>query len=297
MVLKSYAKLNLSLEVLEKRPDSYHNLKTIFERIDLFDTITLRSLPGTLIRVTTSRKDLPQDRGNLAYRCAELLQKELSIKKGVCIEIVKRIPVGAGLGGGSSNAATVLMGLNTLWKLRLSDNKLAAYAGLIGSDVPFFMHNLSFALGGGRGEIIKPLPSLRKTRFWHVLVVPPVKVLTPYIYQQWDAREGLCKKKKARRLTKRGFDVKILSLELKKRDFAGISENLHNSLEPVTSELYPVVRLVKKRLFELGIKPVLMSGSGPAVFGIVSSRKEAVSVFRQLKKVNRFWEVFVARTA
>jgi 4-diphosphocytidyl-2-C-methyl-D-erythritol kinase len=296
MILKSYAKLNISLEILEKRPDSYHNLKTIFERISLADTLSLQLLPDERILIKTNRKDLPGDKSNLVYRAAELLQRRYDIKKGVRIGLYKRIPVGAGLGGGSSNAATVLVGLNKLWKLGLSRKKLAAYAGEIGSDVPFFVYDCPFAVGLGRGEIIRPLPSLRKTSFWHVLVVPRVKVPTPLIYRQWDVREKICKKRQGGRLTKGGFDVRILSSELKRHDLSRISAYLYNNLEWVTVVLFPVVRQVKERIEGLGIKPVLMSGSGPAVFGIAASRKEAISVYRQLRKENRFWEVFVIRT-
>ncbi|MFA5362445.1 MAG: 4-(cytidine 5'-diphospho)-2-C-methyl-D-erythritol kinase [Candidatus Omnitrophota bacterium] len=296
MILKSYAKLNLSLEILERRPDSCHNLKTIFERISLADTISLKLRPDARILVKTNRRDLPGDKSNLVYRAAELLQRRYGVTKGVCVGLHKRIPVGAGLGGGSSNAATVLVGLNKLWKLGLSRKKLAAHAGTIGSDVPFFVYDCPFSAGRGRGEIIRPLPSLRKTNFWHVLVVPRVKVSTPLIYRRWDREETIREKRGGRRLTKGVFDVRLLTLELKRHDLSRISSYLYNSLERVTVQLFPVVRLVKKRLEDSGIKPVLMSGSGPAVFGIAASRKEAIGVYRQLKNENRFWEVFVVRT-
>jgi 4-diphosphocytidyl-2-C-methyl-D-erythritol kinase len=246
--------------------------------------------------VSTDRRDLPGDASNLAYRAADLLQREFGVTKGVSIALQKKIPVGAGLGGGSSNAATVLRGLNDLWKLRLSRGRLAACAARLGSDVPFFLYDSSFAVGTGRGEIIRPLPFLRTVRLWHVLVVPRVKVSTPVIYRQWDRGEEIRKKKGVRRLTKGGFDVKILSSGLKTRDLAVIGSQVHNSLERVTGELFPVVCLVRKKLENSGLRPVLMSGSGPAVFGIAASRKEALSVYRQLRKENRFWEVFVTRT-
>lgn len=296
MILKSYAKLNVSLEISEKRPDSFHNLKTIFERISLFDTISLELLPAGRIMVRTNRADLPSDGNNLVYRAAELLQREYGVAQGARIRLNKRIPVGAGLGGGSSNAATVLAGLNRLWRLGITRKRLAAHAGRIGSDVPFFVYDCPFAVGSGRGEIIRPLSSLRKTRFWHVLVVPRVAVSTPLVYRQWDMRQKNRNGKESGRLTKGGFDVKILTSELKRHDVPRISSRVYNSLEQVTISLFPVVSLVKKSLEDAGMKPVLMSGSGPAVFGIAASKKEAVSVFRQLKKKYRFWEVFMVRT-
>ena len=294
MVLNSYAKLNLYLEILNLRKDNYHNIKTLFQRIDLCDKIILRKLKGQEIRVVCDNPSVPLDQTNLCYRSAKLLQEACHIKEGVQIRIIKRIPVGAGLGGGSSNAATVLLGLNKLWKTNLSREKLGVLGKLVGADVPFFIYNASFAIGERRGDRIKPLRDISGLRLWHILVVPKIKVSTPLIYRKWD--EFLGKKSKASGLTIPSHGVKILISSLRKSNLAFLDELLFNSLEAVTTKLYPEVKRVKVTLGSYGLKSILMSGSGPAVFGIVSSRKEAVTLVRKLRKLDKSWQVFATRT-
>ena len=287
MIVDSCAKLNLYLEVLNKRKDGYHNINTVFERIGLSDKIILKPRRDNKIKIICSSPLVPKGKTNLAYRSAKLLQDNFLVKKGVNIEIKKRIPVGAGLGGGSSNAAAVLTGLNKFWGLRLGQNKLVKLAAGIGSDVPFFIYDSPFALGSGRGEKIKPLRALDSVKLWHVLAVPKIEVLTPVIYKKWDSYS---------RLTSPRRGDKILTSALKKSDLSLIAKSLLNSLERVTSGLYPEVARIKERFICLGLKAVLMSGSGPAVFAIVPSRKEAVSLCRQLKEENKFWQVFASQT-
>jgi len=286
---KSHAKLNLYLQVLNKRPDSYHNINTLFERISLCDKIILKlRRDDKEIKVISSSPDLPADPSrNLAFRSAKLLQDTFNINKGVDIKITKRIPVGSGLGGGSSNAACLLLGLNKLWKLKLKEPKLVNLAKKIGADVPFFIYNSRFAQGKGRGEKIKPLKALNNTGLWHVLVVPKIKVSTPLIYKKWDEDPGLTMPK---------FDVKLLPSALRKKDFSLINEFLFNSLESITVKHYPQVQNIKEKLKKIGLKTILMSGSGPAVFGVVSSRKEAVTLGRKFKREFKLLQVFVTST-
>jgi 4-diphosphocytidyl-2-C-methyl-D-erythritol kinase len=290
LTLHSYAKINLYLEVLDKRDDNYHNIKTLFERVDLADKITLKSRPDKKISVTCNLSTVPQDSSNLVCRSAKLLQDTYNIDRGVDIKIIKHIPVGAGLGGGSSNGASTLLGLNKLWRLNLAKKELSVLAGKIGSDLPFFIYDTPFALGGSRGDEIKPLAGLSKIKLWHILVVPRIGVSTPLIYRKWD------KYTKTFGLTMPKYGVNIFNLALKKKDFRLIGEALFNSLQPVTARLYSQIGVVRQRLTQLGAKSILMSGSGPAVFGVVSSRKEALSLSRQLKKDNSLGEVFVTRT-
>lgn len=296
LVLDSYAKVNLYLEVLSKRRDNYHNIKTVFERIGLCDRIILKSRRDKKIKLICNRaSDMPTGASNLAYRSAKLLQDTFDIDKGVDIKIIKNIPVGSGLGGGSSNAATVLIGLNKLWGLNLRQEGLLRLAKKLGSDVPFFIYNCPFAQGEGRGEKIKPLRTLNKLRFWHILVVPKIKVLTPLIYKQWDAASKYTKKSKDAALTRSKQDVKILHLALRTKNLSLMQAALFNRLQEITIKLYPRVKRVKERFIHLGAKTILMSGSGPAVFGVVHSRKEAVSLYNQLQG-NSFWRVFITRT-
>jgi 4-diphosphocytidyl-2-C-methyl-D-erythritol kinase len=291
LIIHSYAKLNLYLAVLNKRKDNYHNLNTIFERIDLCDRIILALRPGGhKIRIICQDPDVPADETNLCYRSAKLLFDKFHLEKGLDITIIKRIPVSAGLGGGSSNAASVLLGLNRLLRLNLSKKTLAGLAKQIGSDVPFFVYGLPFAQGRGRGDNIKAFKEMQNLRLWHILVVPKIKVSTPLIYQRWDSQ-----KEKKVQLTKIITNDKITNLASREKILPLQIGVLFNSLEAITEKLYPEVRRVKEKLRHLGLKLILMSGSGPAVFGIVSSRKEAVSLKRQLKE-ERSWQIFVART-
>lgn len=327
LTLPSYAKLNLYLEVLKKRPDGYHALKTIFERISLSDTITFRVLPAITVKVSCDSPEVPPGERNLAFRACRLLQDELGIKQGVEIKIHKRIPVASGMGGGSSNAACVLLGLNKLWKLQLKQGKLLALAEKLGCDVPFFIYNTPFALGEARGDKIKPLSAFKRTCLWHLVAVPKIMVSTPRIYAAWDAEVSAsqkCASSKAsirnrfvqekRRLTppllrrKTGFlaaragltiarsNVKLLNLGLSEKDPAKIACGLFNSLQAVTFKLYPELMQLEVKLKDLGLKSILMSGSGPAIFGILSSRKEAELLGRQLENTTKSLAVFVART-
>jgi len=304
LVLYSYAKLNLYLEILNRRKDNYHNLITVFERINLTDKIILKPRPDKKINIICESCSVPKDNSNLCYASAKLLQDKFHINSGLDIKLIKRIPVSAGLGGGSGNAACVLLGLNRLWKLKLSQEKLASLARSIGSDVPFFVYNTAFAKGLGRGDRIKIIRAKNCIKFWHIVVVPKIKVSTPFVYRKYDEysrkkpvlsqiEDGYTRKAG---LTRSKYNVNILTLALKKNDLSVMAGLLFNSLERVTIKLHPQLERIKKTLSDLGLKSILMSGSGPAVFGIVSSRKEAVSLSRKLQKEHSSWQVYAVRT-
>ncbi len=258
-----------------------------------------------LIKVSCNDKAVPADESNLCFKAAKLLRDKFAASKGLDINITKRIPVGAGLGGGSGNAATVLLGLNKLWKLKFSKDKLAKLAAKIGSDVAFFVYDLPFAVGSGRGERIKPLNNLKKTKFWHVLIVPKIHVSTPLIYRAYDHFSGLTptpigkkvmKKQLVWGLTKPVCDVKILTSALAKKNPFFKPGLLFNSLEKVTIGLYPEVKRIKDTLLKLGLSGALMSGSGPAVFTIVPSGKDALRIAKIIGNKNKGWRVFVVKT-
>lgn len=285
MILKSYAKLNLYLEVLGLRKDNYHNIKTVFERISLHDTIVLKPRQDKKIKIYSDSQKIPLDESNLAFKSANLLQRTFNINKGADIKIIKRIPVGSGMGGGSSNAACVLLGLNKLWRLGLGKKALAGLAARIGSDSPFFIYEVPFALGESRGERIKPLKSLFKAKIRHVLAVPKLAVSTPLIYKKWDKS----------RLTSPKSSVKMLLSAIRKNDLSSTGEALFNDLQPVTAKIYPEVLVTRRKFISLGLSATLMSGSGPTVFGIASSKKMAQFAYRNLKKSKEL-EVFAVET-
>jgi len=320
LFLHSFAKINLYLEVLNKRRDNFHNLNTLFCRIGLADTIILKERKDSAIKIKCNSWQVPKDKSNLCYAAAELLRQAFKLSPGLEIEIKKRIPVGAGLGGGSSNAASVLLGLNKFWELDLPQAKLMKLASELGSDVAFFVSGAKFALGTGRGEKITSLPGLGKLKLWLVLVCPRIKVSTPLIYNQLDKYFSLysegdteagplppatpvstagCRSGRTRwnqgefSLTMPRHDVKILTSELSKKGSRLKPEYLFNSLEPVTTRIYPVVDQVKKALYGIGLEKVMMSGSGPAVFAASDSLKQARDASAILRKEHKSWQIFV----
>ena len=281
LTVQSPAKLNLVLDVLGKRPDGFHELRTIFERISLSDQVTLTRQKRDSVTIRCNHPHVPCGPGNLVYKAAMMLKQDLSIKKGVDINIIKNIPVAAGLAGGSSNGAAVLLGLNRLWQLGLSNAQLVKYAALLGSDVAFFLYDTPYALGTGRGEHIKPLGI--KTKLWHVLVTPRVKMLTRDVF-------GALKLN----LTNKKDNVNILLPFLRKGDLLPLAGALSNDLEPAILTLRPDFVGLKNKLLDAGAVGVCFSGSGPSVYGLAQSQKHALSIRARFDR--RYSQVFVVST-
>lgn len=279
--LRSYAKLNLFLKVLRKRPDHYHDLETIFERISLWDEICFDSNATGKIKIICDHPQVPKGPKNLVYKVAQMLQAEFGIKQGVTIRIQKNIPVAAGLAGGSSNAATTLLGLNQIWGLGLSRKQLVALGAKIGSDVAFFLYDTSWALGEGRGERIAPLNI--RPKFWHVVVVPNIKMYSKDVFEALNLK-----------LTRPKADVSIFTLALRKNSLLRAGELLYNDLEASILNICPRLSRVKERLSKYDFCGVLFSGSGPACYGLASSEKEAMVAARDLQRV--YSRVFVVST-
>ncbi len=282
--LKSYAKVNLFLNVLKKRKDGYHEIETLFERISLSDEITLSSAASG-IRLTCDSKRLPLGPKNIAYRAAKLLKDTLGIEKGVVIAIKKNIPISAGLGGGSSNAATVLLGLNRLWKLRLSKAQLLRLGASLGSDVPFFILDTPFAIGRGRGELLRRVKAPR-LKIWHCLVKPAFPLSTKKAYQSLPSS---C-------LTPQKADVKMLLHSIQRGQGTTLAKLLTNSLEATLNKRVMTILEIKKKLLEQGALGSLMSGSGSCVFGIYASRDQAFKAARVLRSQTKNCQVFCAST-
>jgi 4-diphosphocytidyl-2-C-methyl-D-erythritol kinase len=279
--LPSYAKLNLALRIAGKRPDGFHELETVFQRIDLHDDISFAHAKEGEFSIRCDDKRVPCDERNLIWKVARVLAEGEKLNQGARIVIKKRIPVAAGLAGGSSNGATALLGLNRLWSLQLSRTKLLSYARMIGSDVAFFLYDVPFALGTGRGEIIKPLPM--NARLWHFLVVPQAPLLTKDVYSHF-----------ARSFTKTAGDVNIMLRSLRKNDPVGVGAGLFNDLEAPILALKPHLGKLKQRVARHDVLGVSFSGSGPSVFAVTASEKEA----QDLKKIfsRTYKQVFVVRT-
>lgn len=273
------AKLNLFLDVLNKRPDGFHNILTLFERISLADTIRLTEINNDEIVIMSSSEDIPRDQGNLAYQAADLLRRSQGIKKGVKIELKKEIPVGAGLGGGSSDAASTLMGINKLFGLKLSKGTLVSYANRLGSDVAFFILNKRFAIGKERGGELGPVVMPNSLIFWHILFVLPIKIMTKDVYGLWDKLQN---SKKSLKLTKKPHDVNILISYLKRNDVSSLNRNIYNQLSETVMNSYGLVSGLKADLLKSGLKHVHMSGSGPTLFTTFKKQKEAQTAFEDM---------------
>ena len=283
---------------------------TLFERIDLCDAISFKTNKSGCIRIDCDHSDVPLGSRNLVYKVADLLKNDFGICGGVDIQIKKRIPVAAGLGGGSSNAATALLGLNKLWKLRLQKRQLLLYANQVGSDVAFFLYGCPWAVGTEKGEKIKKLNI--RSKLWHILVVPRLKIRSARIYKnlRWpqinlstrSKGEGSHSRGIRRRpqegytnlLTKAEDNVNILTRYLKISNINRLEQGLINDLEVPILRLYPQLRNVKQRLKSLDLNRVMISGSGPSIFGIVSTKQEAELIHSALAK--RFSQVFVVKT-
>ncbi|MBI4653971.1 MAG: 4-(cytidine 5'-diphospho)-2-C-methyl-D-erythritol kinase [Nitrospirae bacterium] len=259
--LKAPAKINWFLCVLGLRDDGFHEIQSLIQKITLYDTLTFKSAGD--LSLTTSRGigAIPTEQ-NLVYKAAMLLKKECGVKRGAHINMEKHIPMCAGLGGGSSDAAATIIGLNKLWGLNLSRANTHAIAQKLGSDVPFFL-NGSFAFVEGRGEKITKLKTL--TSFNILLVKPMAEISTAWAYKNLPVHFH------STRLTKSNQEVDNIKLSI---DFLTAS-NLSNDLEAVAIKRFPVIADIKNRLVEEGAIFSMMSGSGPTVFGVFNSEIEA----------------------
>ena len=276
---KTPAKINLGLHIHGKREDGFHELETIFQMVCLYDDVELELLPSG-INIECDIPGVPTDHTNLAFKAALLLQKSYHVQgKGVSIRLKKKIPFGAGLGGGSGNAAGVLMGLNRLWDLSIEREKLVILAAELGSDVPFFLKS-PCALGMGRGEQLKTLKPCSK--FQVLLVFPGFPIATSWVYQNLRLK-----------LTKRPNNISILRKNLSLSDIKSLGLNLYNDLEPVVIQRFPEVQIVKDELWAWGALGVLLSGSGSTVFGIFDDPEKARAAYEGL---NGDWERVISET-
>lgn len=266
--LNAHAKINLSLDVLSKREDGYHNLKMIMQTIQLHDTISIYEIPSG-VEIKCKAPYVPNNSSNIAYKAAMALIDKYKLDAGVRIEIDKKIPVAAGLAGGSTDAAAVLKGINELFRLNLEQSELMKIGKTIGADVPYCILG-GTALAEGIGEILTPLTSMKDIPI--VLVKPRIGVSTAWVYKNLDLNK----------LEKRP-QTDILISALQDNDISKVSENISNVLESVTIVKYPVIDKLKQGLLQNGAMGSVMSGSGPTVFGIFEGQEKANYAFNKLK--------------
>jgi len=277
--IRSFAKVNLALAVLGKRSDGFHEIRTIFQSIDLCDELEIRA-SATLELYCPDLASVPKE-GNTVWRAATALASIASPGSGAEITLRKRIPAGSGLGGGSSNAAAALLGLCRLWRLEVPAARLCSLAAALGSDVPFFLMG-GTALGIGRGEEIYPLPEIRPAHL--VVVYPGVHISTGTAYQSLSLM-----------LTSRQAAPNIQSFCGRLTDEAGCLAEIFNDFETSILPAYPAVRDAKAFLKERGATACLLSGSGSSVFGFFSDEESALAASRG-DNARESWRLFPAKT-
>ncbi len=258
--LNAYAKINLGLDVIRRLDNGYHEVKMVMQSIELFDRITIKKIDQPGIHLSTDCKDLPVDDSNIAYRAAALLINRLQDGQGVDIDIEKHIPMAAGMAGGSTDAAAVLVGMNYIYGLGCSQDELMELGMKLGADVPFCIMQ-GTALSEGIGELLTRLPVM--SEYYILVAKPPVSVSTKHVYEQLVLDDDIIHP-----------DIDGMCDAIRKDDLDGVISRMGNVLETVTEKKYPEITELKKLMLDGGAEGTLMSGSGPTVFGIFKEKQQ-----------------------
>ena len=277
--LKSRAKINITLDVVRKREDGYHDLSMIMQTVNLYDMIYIRKMRAQGIKLTTNLRWLPSDEKNIVYQAVKLFKETYNIDTGISVKLNKKIPVAAGLAGGSSNAAATLIGMNYLFETGLSNEELMKLGVKLGADVPYCILG-GTALAEGIGEILTPLAPIPES---YVLIAKPkINISTVSVFKQVDVAK----------IDRHPDNDKVIRA-IENGDLDAISKNMYNVLEEITSKNYPIVGTIKKTMLEHGAKGGIMSGSGPTVFGIYESKSQARKAAYKLKIDYLVGDVFI----
>lgn len=280
--LKSRAKINLSIDVLGKREDGYHLVEMIMQTIDLYDVIKIRELSSDDIIIKSNSKDIPLDDTNIVYKAINLLRDKFNINKGIEVFLQKNIPIAAGMAGGSSNAAAILVGLNKLWSLNLSELDLQELGLNLGADVPFCISGKT-ALAKGIGEELTFVKGLPKD-ISILICKPEIFVSTKDVYEGLDLNN----------IQIRPNNEKLLEY-LKEEDVSSLAKNMVNVLEGVTSNSYIEIKDIENTMMENGALGSMMSGSGPTVFGLYKNREDALSCKKKL--LRKYKQVYIVNSS
>ncbi|WP_195493467.1 4-(cytidine 5'-diphospho)-2-C-methyl-D-erythritol kinase [Enterococcus gallinarum] len=279
IIEKAPAKINLGLDVLGKRADGYHELEMVMSSVDLADRLTMEELEEDKIIIETNKAFLPIDKRNNVYQAASIVKKRYGINKGILIRITKNIPVAAGLGGGSTDCAAALRGMDRLWQLGLTMPELIDIGMEVGTDVPYCIYGTT-AFISGKGEKVTPLRPMPQC--WVVLVKPRLSVSTGKIFQEVDLDQL------------HHPDIQELSDAILAEDYQRMIAAMGNSLESITIPKHPVVQQIKERMMKYGADVALMTGSGPTVFALCQKYSRAQRVYNALKGFCE--EVYLVRT-
>lgn len=276
---RAYAKINLGLDVLRRRPDGYHEVKMVMQTVDIYDDLFLEKTEKPGVELQIEGSELTAGKDNLICRAAELFMEEKGIAGGVKIRLVKRIPIAAGMAGGSSDAAATLRGMNELWETGCSAQELQELGVRLGADIPYCVVGGTM-LSEGIGEILTPLPAPPECVL--LIAKPEISVSTKFVYENLHADT-----------LKSHPDIDGMVEAIRRGQLEGITERMGNVLETVTTKTYPVIEEIKTVMKEKGAENALMSGSGPTVFGIFGQKEQAEEAAAILRERDLAKQVFV----
>ena len=277
---KAYAKINLGLDVIGKRDDGYHLVRMIMQNVDLYDTLTFEDNDTGKINLKASAETIPVDDSNLICKVAHQLQKEYGVTKGADIFLEKRIPVAAGMAGGSTDGAAAYMALNELWNLGLDKEQLCKLAVKLGADIPYCIVG-GTALSEGIGEVLTPLKDM--PHCYLVIAKPAIAVSTGWVYTELDSRE-----------IQKHPDIDGIRKALEGGDIKGMCDLIGNVLEDVTTSKYSIITDIEKILEDNGAIRAFMTGSGPTVFAVFDSKEEAEKGYEAVKESGLAPELFLS---
>lgn len=268
--LKALAKINLGLDVVRRREDGYHEVRMIMQTIHLYDRLKITKMKTPGIEIHSNLPFLPVNENNLVYKAGKLLMDEFGIREGVRVDLLKRIPVAAGMAGGSSDAAAMLYGMNQLFGLKLSRQALMERGVTIGADVPYCLMR-GTALAEGIGEKLRQLPPMVKCPV--LIAKPQISVSTKFVYQNLKLDEHTVHP-----------DIDRLIQDIRNKDLQAAARDMGNVLETVTIPNYPVIAQIKEQMMHSGAVNSMMSGSGPTVFGLFENEKQAKKAYDDMKQ-------------
>lgn len=277
--LKALAKINLGLDVVRRREDGYHEVRMIMQTIHLYDRLDIKRTKESGIQIQTNLSFLPVNENNLIYKAAKLLMDEFSITDGVSVKLDKRIPVAAGMAGGSTDAAAMLIGVNRLFSLGLTKRQLMERGVQIGADVPYCIMR-GTALAEGIGEALSPLPPMVKCPV--LIAKPSISVSTKFVYQNLKLDD-----------TTIHPDIDRLIDDIKAKNLHDIAAHMGNVLETVTIPNYPVIDEIKKHMLSNGAVGAMMSGSGPTVFGLFDDEDTAKKAYKAMRSSHLARQVYL----
>ena len=281
ILLNARAKINITLDVIGKNSDGYHDLSMIMQTINLCDNVSIKKTSSKGVKMSCNLKWMPCDDRNIVYRAAQLMKEKYKIKDGININLVKNIPVSAGLAGGSTDCASTLVGIRNLFSLDITDKQLIQIGKSLGADVPYCILR-GTALAEGIGDKLTKLPPFPNCSV--LIVKPPINVSTASVFGAFD--------NSAVNKNERPDNNLVIEL-IKNNDLKGICNNMRNVLESVTIKNYPIIDDIKQMMLDKGAIGSMMSGSGPTVFGFYNSYNEAVKVLRTIRDKHKFREMYI----